>query len=40
MRLGMQSLLDLLRGVLRQHTLDDAEFAALIDIAGQENVVI
>lgn len=40
MRLGMQSLLDLLRGCLRSHTtLDESEFAALLNIAEQENVV-
>jgi hypothetical protein len=35
----MQSLLDLLRGRLRPPTLDDVEFAVLLQIAEQENVV-
>ena len=39
MRPGMQSLLDLLRGRSLQHTLDESEFAALLDIAEEENVL-
>ncbi len=35
----MQSLLDLLRGSLRSLPLDEAEFAALLQVAEQENVV-
>jgi hypothetical protein len=35
----MQSLLDLLRGDLRRHGFDDAEWAALLDLAEQEGVV-
>ena len=35
----MQPLLVLLRGSLWQHTLDESEFAALLNIAEQENVV-
>jgi hypothetical protein len=38
MRPGMQSLLDLLRG--RQQTFNEAEFAALLHVAGQENILL
>ncbi len=38
MRPGMQSLLDLLRGRLQQ-PLDDTEFATLLDLAEQEDIL-
>jgi Uncharacterised nucleotidyltransferase len=40
MRPGMQSLLDLLRGGLPQRTLNESEFAALLRIAEEENVLL
>jgi hypothetical protein len=40
MRQGMESLLTLLRGRLNRLTLDDAEFADLLEIAEQENLLL
>ena len=39
MRAGMQSLLELLRGQLQRHNFDETEFAALLDLAEQENIL-
>lgn len=39
MRIGMQSLLDLLRGLPPQQAFDESEFAALLKIAEEESVL-
>jgi hypothetical protein len=40
MRQGMQSLLDLARGSLLQRALDEPEFAALLQAAEEENILL
>jgi Uncharacterised nucleotidyltransferase len=40
MRQGMESLLELLRGRLNKRTFDDSDFAHLLEIAEQENILL